>query len=500
LKHRLHQLEQKQQQQYIQPVVSTEAEVFQSLSKSNLIVSDRVIDNDLDRMLITPGYINVGNIDEIERQLRSSLPLGSGEKDAVQPYYSDLVNKFFTHKKELLFYQLSKNMKQFNISSPLSIQLTSIPSADAFNHVSFCGRKPDIVSYQCETSGSLSIVIVGDVKPRDSDGDFSDQQKGHVIDFMRTLMSEVQPFRKMLYGVLSDCFRFQFIRAVRGEKGIITFELSQVYRSIRGYQLFASLFVQPLSLLGFEEFIIPNVELLEFLGHGVSCYAFRGAYRKELGGPLLVVKVFKEEQSYVREKDNLARLKTCDVSNVPVIMNKEELRTEQAYPVLVLGPVGSVVQPLIEGCTITSDHILKLIETIERVHTIAQLVHRDIKPSNIFLDSATNEIILNDWSSAIPLSNDLVPFHGTHGFYRECDIILSNQVRFHCPTVTTDLIALVRSIYLMLFNLPAPTYSIVDIERFWHLLFRTNTIWQEAFELCEVCDYENLKELFRRLR
>jgi hypothetical protein len=85
-------------------------------------------------MLITQGYINDGNVEDIEKQLNSSLRLGFGEKDAVQPYYSDLVNKFFT---KLSLYQLPKNKKQFNISSPFTIKLTSIPSADAFNHVSF---------------------------------------------------------------------------------------------------------------------------------------------------------------------------------------------------------------------------------------------------------------------------------------------------------------------------------------------------------------------------
>jgi hypothetical protein len=47
-------------------------------------------------MQITQGYINDGNVEDIEKQLNSSLPLGFGEKDAVQPYYSDLLNKFFT--------------------------------------------------------------------------------------------------------------------------------------------------------------------------------------------------------------------------------------------------------------------------------------------------------------------------------------------------------------------------------------------------------------------
>jgi hypothetical protein len=43
-------------------------------------------------------------------------------------------------------------------------------------------------------------------------------------------------------------------------------------------------------------------------------------------------------------------------------------------------------------------------------------------------------------------------------FYREYDITLSVQVRYHHPTATTDLVDLIRLIYLMLFNQPAPNY------------------------------------------
>jgi hypothetical protein len=501
LKNRMNQIEQRQQQQQsqlcIQPVVSTEAEVFQTLVKSNLIVSNRVIDKDLNRMLFTQGYIKSGNIEDLENELDTLLPLGSGEKSVVQPYFSDFVNTFFTNKKELSFYQLSRNNKQFNAASSLTMKLTSIPSSDAFNHVSFCGRKPDIVSYQSEAAGSLSIVVVGDLKPRDSNHDFTDQQKGHLIDFMRTLLTEVQPFRKMLYGVLSDCVRFQFIRAVRGEKGVIFYEISQVYRSILGHQLFISLFFQPLWVLGFEEFSIRNVSLKEFLGQGLSCYAFKGTFHQDSS---VVVKVYKDTQSYDREKASLERLKASDILNVPVIVNNEALLTDQAHHVLLLSPVGSIVQPLHDGWVITSEHIVKLIETIERTHIIAQLLHRDIKPSNIFINSATNEIILNDWSSAIPFPNDLIPFHGTYGFYRESDIILLENSKYHYPTATTDLIAMIRSIYLMIFNLPAPTYIVSDIDEFWNSFFRTNTIWHEALKFCERNNYEGLKQLFRRLK
>jgi hypothetical protein len=78
------------------------------------------------------------------------------------------------------------------------------------------------VSYQSGTTGGLSIVIVGEVTPRDSVGDLSDQQKGHAIDFIPTSMSDERS---------KGCQR---------RKGIISYELSQVYRFIRGYQLFVA--------------------------------------------------------------------------------------------------------------------------------------------------------------------------------------------------------------------------------------------------------------------
>ena len=57
-------------------------------------------------------------------------------------------------------------------------------------------------------SGSLAITIVADWKARYSDGDFIDQDLGHTLDFLRVLMTHIQPFRIFVYGILSDGILF----------------------------------------------------------------------------------------------------------------------------------------------------------------------------------------------------------------------------------------------------------------------------------------------------
>jgi serine/threonine protein kinase len=105
-----------------------------------------------------------------------------------------------------------------------------------------------------------------------------------------------------------------------------------------------------------------------------------------------------------------------------------------------------------------------------------RFVHRDIKPANIFINSETDEVILNDWSSSVPLTYTAIPFHGTFGFYDERDISVRDSVRFHTPTPQNHLMALVRSAYLMLFHVSAPTYDINDIDQWWNYLLREGTI------------------------
>ena len=92
-----------------------------------------------------------------------------------------------------------------------------------------------------------------------------------------------------------------------------------------------------------------------------------------------------------------------------------------------------------------------IVEIVGEAHKIG-LAHRDIKPANIILTASAN-LFLNDWGSASQIGEE-TSFEGTYGFY---DFpYISTSGRRHRPTAEADLIALVRSAYLMIFNQQPP--------------------------------------------
>jgi hypothetical protein len=62
-----------------------------------------------------------------------------------------------------------------------------------------------------------SIVLVGEVKgmAADESAEFLDEEAGQILDFLKELLL-VQGWRKWAFGFLTDTFRFEFFRAVRG--------------------------------------------------------------------------------------------------------------------------------------------------------------------------------------------------------------------------------------------------------------------------------------------
>lgn len=105
---------------------------------------------------------------------------------------------------------------------------------------------------------------------------------------------------------------------------------------------------------------------------------------------------------------------------------------------------------------------------------------------------------MNDWGSAafFGIYFDLATNRfGTYGFYnrnRDPNTPISPQ---------DDLEALIKSAFLMLFNLPVPHPDFdKDIDKFWNTFFRQGTIWKEAIQKCEACDYIGLQNLFVKMK
>jgi serine/threonine protein kinase len=122
-----------------------------------------------------------------------------------------------------------------------------------------------------------------------------------------------------------------------------------------------------------------------------------------------------------------------------------------------------------------------LVKVLRIAHTKLGICHRDVKPANIFIYE--DKIILNDWGSAC-IAERPVLWEGTVGFY-------TKYTGEHCPDFADDLIAFVKSAYLMLFNCCLPR---TDIDSFWneHIVNNTNTVWYECYNHAKAKNYDAL--------
>lgn len=135
-----------------------------------------------------------------------------------------------------------------------------------------------------------------------------------------------------------------------------------------------------------------------------------------------------------------------DMRNVPKVI---EERNVAGRPALLLTPVANKVRPGKGGVrTSCTDyvHLLQVLQVLCRAHAEG-LCHRDVKPGNIF--KADGLVILGDWGAAAATGEE-VPWTGTDGFY---DQPAGGRV-FHLPDPAHDLVALVRSAYVMHRGLP----------------------------------------------
>lgn len=122
-------------------------------------------------------------------------PLGSERKTVVQPFFDELLPRL------------------------CSRQYSPFPNAHAVP--TFGTRKPDAAFHLNGRCDSLALVLIGEHKGRSSDGDFSNDEVGHILDMSRDLLENHQVRRHLLYSYLSDGYRFQFFRTDRTENGFV---------------------------------------------------------------------------------------------------------------------------------------------------------------------------------------------------------------------------------------------------------------------------------------
>ena len=154
----------------------------------------------------------------------------AGPEHNLTPGTQTFVNKCLQQIMDLNghnYFKVHTNNKRRNKQANLHYDV----NLEAFKSPTIGTRKSDVVFYDTGKTGELSIVFLGDVKQRQhGDNDFRDDEKGHILDLMTHLLTEIQIHRKYLFGFLTDGLRFQFFKAFRAETSApINYSMSQVY-------------------------------------------------------------------------------------------------------------------------------------------------------------------------------------------------------------------------------------------------------------------------------
>ena len=146
-----------------------------------------------------------------------------------------------------------------------------------------------------------------------------------------------------------------------------------------------------------------------------------------------------------------------------------------------------------------------LVRVVQHAHGLS-IFHRDISISNIFYDKQSNEMFLNDWSSAhkryssaaaSPVSSqeDSVKWVGTP--YFSCSRV--DGQGNHIPTAADDLCSIVKCAQLSYCNQLLPILLETERERFFDREIWQVPYWRTAWDFGERCDYDSLAAHFQQL-
>lgn len=160
------------------------------------------------------------------------------EPQSTQDFVSAVLVKL-AEEKTVYFHKKIKTKKGKSMTTiiPKSFQMTSFPSPMAYVQKSFENRSPDLPfrSYS-NTSSPHCITFMLDVKPCEPNKEFTDDQKGHIVDMVRELLTSVQKSRRGMICGLSDGSRFQYFRVLLLPDGIQV-EASRSYIGDDGWQV-----------------------------------------------------------------------------------------------------------------------------------------------------------------------------------------------------------------------------------------------------------------------
>lgn len=457
---------------------STYSEWTQNLRENHSLFSTPEFNSWLDRLPVANWWIS--------QKILSFPELGQTESEHCQPFVTSMIKSLKMnqmHKalaNEIGFYQ---NSSAINHAPPNVIM-------DAHKIVSFNKRKPDIVMYKVGQQGACSITMLGEVKGRTSNGDFPDEQIGHILDISKELMSDHQFLRQHLYCFLTDGYRFQFFKCHKRD-GAIVFHSSGVYNGVLGWQkLFAFRALTPEDL-GLEIDEVEGYSIINGLGTGRFSRVYEVKNSANNNQMRFVLKyycgLFKEMGRH--EESILKLLGTENINNVPKFQDFIEHVHSSA---LVVTPVGIPIILASQTYRITTEMVLDLLSVLQIAHAL-QIIHRDVKPENIFLNNSNPQhIILIDWGSAVRLDN-LVDgeciYQGTPLYGEEC-IHGVNQK----PTKNLDLCCLVKTV----FTIKQQKYPRCDLDRdgiqnYWNGVALDFPKFQTLLDVASTEDYSGLE-------
>lgn len=201
-----------------------------------------------------------------------------------------------------------------------------------------------------------------------------------------------------------------------------------------------------------------------------------------------VLKEFRDPEAQKQELTILQYLNQAEVSGVPHFVEEPRITSPAEFFYIIYTPIGTPVIPCSGGQRTWSHHYRQLLHTVWMAHEV-NIVHRDIKPENVFLIPQGNhdtQMMLNDWGSAVSLSEGARSWQGSRMYYTAGE---------H-PSKSADLRAFVRTVLVMYRQEPPRECSNdVEIDAYWAKEMPARSIWAALIEAANNCDYKNIERI-----
>jgi hypothetical protein len=350
-------------------------------------------------------------------------------------------------------------------------------------------RKPDFGGKIESQTGKGSTVFVGDYKSQKPSGvvgeDFAPKAKVQMLEFL-TAALKVQPSRPFVFGVISDCRRFQFFRAKRSPQGKIIYSFSNVAMDEFGWKVFQSFCSMSLCQFGFETDLFEGFVVKEFLGNGHTSRVWSAV--NDTSKDVVVCKVYKESIDSIavrnHEANVLETLAIGNVDHVPRVYPNSPATTKSGVALLVKSPLGTSIAKYHKSVLCPRD-FAHLVHTLKSAHQ-SDVFHNDVAPENMFI-SEVSGVFLNDFGSAASAEEIIV----------KTDFI-SRPLYYSADGfgAAGDLKALVRSVFMITTRTCKALVTFTELDA---VLNRRSKAWRSALELAESENYEELSNIFEEL-